>query len=74
MANGPKKLLGGQAGKAGRRKSPLGAQVSENEERALGRAFGGARTPAERERLRRMLGMIKNPTTAGTSRFGEFDI
>ena len=60
MANGPKKLLG--------------AQVSENEEKALSRAFGGARTSAERKRLRRMLGMRKNPTTAGTERFGDFNV
>ena len=63
-------------GKAHRRM--VGAQATEGELSRVGgaahRALGGARTPGELKRIRRLLGMNQHPTTAGTSRFGEFDI
>lgn len=56
----------------------LGAQATERELSRVGgeahRTLGAARTPGELKRIRRLLGMDQRPTTAGTSRFGEFDI
>tara|TARA_R110002051_G_scaffold100382_1_gene170694 strand:+ start:2432 stop:2671 length:240 start_codon:yes stop_codon:yes gene_type:complete len=79
MANGPGKrnLELARVGGAAHRRM-LGAQATEGELSRVGgaahRALGAARTPAERKRIQRMLGMIQKPTTAGTSKFGKFDI
>ena len=53
----------------------LGAQVSDQERRAIERAeLGAAVTRPERRRLSRMLGMTQRPTRAGTSRYGDVEV
>ena len=53
----------------------LGAQVSDQERRAIERAeLGAAVTRPEKRRLRRMLGMTQRPTRAGTSRYGDVEV
>ena len=53
----------------------LGAQVSDQERRAIERAeLGAAVTRPERRRLRSMLKIGKRPTRAGTSRYGDVEV
>ena len=48
------------------------SQVPGNERAAITDAMSRATNPRQGRRLKRMLGMTKRPTQAGTSEFGDY--
>ena len=86
MANGPGKKLKGFKGAISEKELEMALRHSGSPEeldqlkQAIAMRQLNMRTPSQRtpsrssSRLRRQLGMTKNPTTAGTSKFGKFKI
>jgi len=81
MANGPGKKLKGFKGAISEKELEMALRHSGSPEeldqlkQAIAMRQLNMRTPSESSsKLRRQLGMTKNPTTAGTSKFGKFKI
>jgi hypothetical protein len=81
MANGPGKKLKGFKGAISEKELEMALRHSGSPEeldqlkQAIAMRQLNMRTPSQSSsKLRRQLGMTKNPTTAGTSKFGKFKI
>tara|TARA_Y100001951_G_C11090421_1_gene156395 strand:- start:41 stop:286 length:246 start_codon:yes stop_codon:yes gene_type:complete len=81
MANGPGKKFKGLKGAISEKELEMalrnagGPEELHQLKQDIAMRQLNMRTPSQSSsRLRRQLGMTKNPTTAGTSKFGKFEI